>query len=114
MGDIGLFLNNKPVELAYSGLDKTDKAIKSVESALKEEGIDTSNLNLTELINGMRSGVGGCESGCPGGAKRFVRGGFPGYDLNYTEGGFIEAYRTENGKVIKIVTFPDTDKMTDW
>jgi hypothetical protein len=111
MSDLGLYLNNKPVELKESDLGKMGAVVDSVKKALESAGIETMNLNLEGLIAGMKKGVDGCESGCPGDAMRFIREGFPGYSLKYTEGGFIVAERVVNGQRVKMVTYPDADKM---
>ncbi len=85
-----------------------DSVAGQIDSLLSSEGAGTNGLDIRGLLQKMVKGIAGCESGCPANAKSFVSRGFTNFELDYIEGGILQARASlNNGKALSLKMFPD-------
>ncbi len=84
-----------------------DALVGQIEAFLGEHGAAAQGLDLQGLLPKMVKGIAGCEGGCPADAKRLVARGIANFELDYIEGGILQAKATVNGQVVSLKMFPD-------
>ena len=85
-----------------------DSLVSQFESFLIAQGAATAGLDFRGLLPKMVKGIAGCEGGCPANAKSLVSAGFSNFELDYIEGGILQAQaKTRDGKSVSVRMFPD-------
>ncbi len=85
-----------------------EATVGRIEAFLSTAGMTARELDLRGLLPKMIKGIAGCEGGCPADAKSFVRRGFKNFDLDYIEGGILQAKaKADSGKNVTLRMFPD-------
>jgi hypothetical protein len=83
-------------------------AAQRIEAFIQEQGSSATGRDINGLLAEMIRGVAGCEDGCPADAQQLVARGFPGFQVNYIEGGILHAESlTKDGSTLIIKMFPD-------
>lgn len=84
-----------------------DALVGQISEFLAAQGVASTEIDLQGLLPKMVKGIAGCEGGCPADAKRFVSRGFANFQLDYIEGGILQANTSLNGHAISLKMFPD-------
>lgn len=97
-----------PIKVENPHRMDTGAVVGRIGEFLAEDNVPSDGLYLEELLPRMVKGIAGCERGCPADAQSFVRKGFRQYNLEYIEGGILQARcEAAAGGVLEIRMFPE-------
>ncbi len=106
--DVVIDAESLTIEIADPFHPDLDKIYRQVQHFALVKGADIAGLDVKGLIPRIIRGIAGCERGCPADAKNVVASGFPGFELEYIEGGILAARSAlKGGKVLQLRMFPD-------